>query len=168
MKGFSMLAVTAALAAAGIATGAGAQDFTTYGRVGPWQIAVNPKMGPGCVAVRRFVNPSSQVQMGIDATQSTPTGYLAIYVRNTDRVQQGEELPATFDLDGRIFDATFRGQQIEGYGGAFAPVTDDDLIYDVANHQTLTINWGEGNRVLVPLEDADEAIAMLRTCQAAQ
>ena len=47
-------------------------------------------------------------------------------------------------------------------------MTDDDLIYDVANHQTLTINWGEGNRVLVPLEDADEAIAMLRTCQAAQ
>lgn len=168
MISIARLGAATALVAAGIATSAAAQDFTTFGRVGPWQIAVNPKMGPGCVAVRRFVNPNSQVQMGIDATQATPTGYLAIYVRHTDRVQQGEEIPATFDLDGTIFPATFRGQQVEGYGGAFAPVTDDDLIYDVANHQTLTINWGEGNRVLVPLEDADEAIAMLRTCQEAQ
>jgi hypothetical protein len=168
MTSFARLAAATALLAAGVATAAAAQDFTTFGRVGQWQIAVNPKMGPGCVAVRRFVNPISQVQMGIDATQATPTGYLAIYVRHTERVQQGEEIPATFDLDGRIFPATFRGQQVEGYGGAFAPVTDDDLIYDVANHDTLTINWGEGNRVLVPLQDADEAIAMLRTCQAAQ
>ena len=156
------------IAGALAATAASAETFTRYSRVGDWEIAVNANMGPGCVAIQRFVDPNSQVQMGIDARQAAPTGYLAILVENAEGIAAGEKIPATFDVDGQIFQGTFTGQQTGGFGGATAPVTDADFIYDLGSGKSLTINYGEGKRVIVDLTDAGEAFAALRSCQAAQ
>ena len=55
-----------------------------------------------------------------------------------------------------------------GFGGAFVPVNNDSFVYDMAKKNTLTISYGEGNKVIVPLEGTDAAFAALRACQDAQ
>jgi hypothetical protein len=133
--------------------------------VGNWQIEVNQDAGPGCVAVRRFVDPTSQVQMGINATSTPPSGYLSIFVQGYEGIQPGQSIPASFEVGGRVFRGTFTGQQTAGFGGATVPVDNADFIYDLANQDSLTITYGAGDRVIVPLEDVDPAIAALRACQ---
>lgn len=151
-----------------LSTGASAQTFKTHSTVGDWQIAINEDMGPGCLAIQKFVNPTSQVQMGIDATSAEPTGYIAIYVEGAEGIAAGEEIPASFDVDGEIFEGTFIGQQTEGFGGAFVPVNSAQFIYDLAQKTSLTISYGEGYRVVVGLTGTEDAFAALRSCQEAQ
>ena len=47
-------------------------------------------------------------------------------------------------------------------------VKDAEVVYHVVDSDTMTITYGVDRRVIVPLEDADAAIAALRACQAAQ
>jgi len=136
--------------------------------VGDWEIAINANMGPGCVAIQRFVDPNSQVQMGIDARQEARTGYLAVLVENAEGIAAGEKIPATFEVDGEVFKGTFTGQQTGGFGGATVPVNNADFIYDLGSKKSLTISYGEGKRVIVDLTGAGEAFAALRSCQEAQ
>ena len=60
------------------------------------------------------------------------------------------------------------GQQTEGYGGATVAVDNAQFVYDLANHTSLTISYGEGKKVIVDLTGADAAFAALKTCQQAQ
>ena len=71
-KTMIMLAASTVLAACA----AEEADTTTGQTVGQWRIDVNQAAGPGCFAVRNFVNPNSEVQMGINATSTPPSGYL--------------------------------------------------------------------------------------------
>ncbi|WP_424933177.1 hypothetical protein [Amaricoccus macauensis] len=159
-------ALTAAIVL--VATSAGAQNFKTYGSAGDWEIAINENMGPGCVAIEKFVNPTSQVQLGIDATNSERTGYVAIYVEDADGVEAGEEIPARLELDGETFEGTFMGQRTDGMGGAFVPVNNPDFVMDLEKADALTIEYGDGYKVVADLSDADAALATLRECQDAQ
>ena len=65
-----ILAASTALAACA----AEEQVSDTGQTVGQWRIEVNQNAGPGCFAVRNFVNPNSEVQMGINATSTPPSG----------------------------------------------------------------------------------------------
>jgi hypothetical protein len=133
--------------------------------VGQWRIDVNEKAGPGCFAVRNFVNPTSEVQMGINATSTPPSGYLSIFVQGAEGIAPGESIPATFAVGDREFRGTFTGQQTAGFGGATVPVDSADFIYSLGNYDKLTITYGKDRRVIVPLDDVDPAIAALRSCQ---
>src|SRR5688572_15573581 len=90
--------------------------------VGQWRIEVNENAGPGCVAVRNFVDPNSQVQMGINATSTPPSGYFSIFVQGYEGIQPGQSIPATFSVGGQEFTGTFTGQETAGWGGATVPV----------------------------------------------
>lgn len=133
--------------------------------VGQWQIEVNQSAGPGCFAVRKFVNPNSEVQMGINATSTPPSGYLSIFVQGYEGIAPGQSIPATFAVGDRTFKGTFTGQDTAGFGGATVPVDNADFIYRLGEYDELTISYGDDRRVIVPLEDADPAIAALRACQ---
>jgi hypothetical protein len=133
--------------------------------VGQWRIEVNQNAGPGCFAVRSFVNPNSEVQMGINATSTPPSGYLSIFVQGFEGIEPGQSIPATFAVGDREFRGTFTGQQTAGFGGATVPVDSADFIYSLADQDQLIITYGDDRRVIVPLEDADPAIAALRACQ---
>ena len=138
--------ITATLIAGALAaTAASAETFTRYSRVGDWEVAVNANMGPGCVAIQRFVDPNSQVQMGIDARQAATTGYLAILVENAEGIAAGEKIPASFDVDGQAFQGTFTGQQTGGFGGATVPVNNADFIYDLGSKKSLAITMAKGS-----------------------
>ncbi len=167
MKSTALLA-TVLTAGTMLSSAASAETFKKYGMEGDWEIAINEKMGPGCVAVRKFDNPTSQVQMGIDANSAENTGYIAIYVEGAEGIEPGQEIPASFDVDGEMFKGTFTGQATKGFGGAFVPVNNAAFVYDMAKKNTLTISYGEGNKVIVPLEGTDAAFAALRACQDAQ
>ncbi|HVL19605.1 MAG TPA: hypothetical protein VM422_01250 [Amaricoccus sp.] len=156
-----ILAASTALAACA----AGEEDTSAGQTVGQWRIEVNQAAGPGCFAVRNFVNPTSEVQMGINATSTPPSGYLSIFVQGYEGIEPGQSIPATFAVGDREFRGTFTGQQTEGFGGATVPVDSAEFIYDLANQDSLTITYGDDRRVIVPLEDADPAIAALRACQ---
>lgn len=151
--------------AATLAACAEVKRFEKPETVGNWVITKNEQAGPGCVATRSFVNPNSQVQMGINATSTPPSGYLAIYVQGYEGIQPGQSIPASFKLGDRTFKGTFTGQQEKGFGGAVVPVDNAQFIYDIGNYDELTITYGKDRRVIVPLTDADPAIAALRTCQ---
>jgi hypothetical protein len=155
----AMLILAAATALTACATEKNAA--TSANTVGEWQIAVNDKAGPGCYATRHFVNPTSQVQMGINATTTPPSGYLAIYVQGYEGIHPGEAIPATFKVGDREFKGTFRGQDTDGFGGATVPVDNANFIYELGNYDNLTISYGQDRRVIVPLDDVDPAIAAL-------
>ena len=142
------------------------EDITAYKTVGEWQIAVSRKAGPGCVAIRHFVNPTSEVQMGINATSTPPTGFFAIFVEGYEGIQPGQSIPASFAVGGQEYKGTFTGLQEKGYGGASVAVKDPEVVYHVIDNDSMTITYGADRRVIVPLEDADAAIAALRECQA--
>ena len=133
--------------------------------VGQWRIDVNQNAGPACFAVRNFVNPTSEVQMGINATSTPPSGYLSIFVQGYEGIQPGQSIPATFAVGDREFKGTFTGQDTAGFGGATVPVDNADFIYSLGQYDKLTISYGDDRRVIVPLDDADPAIAALRACQ---
>ena len=116
-------------------------------------------------AVRNFVNPTSEVQMGINATSTPPSGYLSIFVQGYEGIQPGQSIPATFAVGDREFKGTFTGQDTAGFGGATVPVDNADFIYSLGQYDELTISYGDDRRVIVPLDDADPAIAALRACQ---
>ena len=141
------------------------QAAETVQTVGQWRIEVNQAAGPGCFAVRNFVNPTSEVQMGINATSTPPSGYLSIFVQGYEGIEPGQSIPATFTVGDREFRGTFTGQQTAGFGGATVPVDSAEFIYSLADQDLLTIAYGDDRRVIVPLEDADPAIAALRACQ---
>lgn len=159
---------TMLLIAGALALGACAAERARFERpetVGNWQISKNEQAGPGCVATRHFVDPNSQVQMGINATTTPPSGYLAIYVQGYEGIEPGQSIPATFKLGDRVFRGTFSGQQESGSGGAVVPVDNADFIYSLGEYDSLTITYGNDRRVIVPLDDVDPAIAALRSCQ---
>ncbi|MEM8572030.1 MAG: hypothetical protein AAGG56_14160 [Pseudomonadota bacterium] len=158
----------AALALVVLAAPGAKAQFTPFATEGDWEIAVNSNMGPGCVAISKFRNPTSQVQMGIDATNPEHTGYLAIYVEGADGIAAGEEIPASFELGEDVFEGTFIGQQTDGFGGAFVPVNNPDFIYDLSEKEEMIINYGEGRRVIVGLDNTDAVFDVLRTCQETQ
>jgi hypothetical protein len=150
----------------GLAACAADEQVSATGQtVGQWRIDVNQNAGPGCFAVRSFVDPNSEVQMGINATSTPPSGYLSIFVQGFEGIEPGQSIPATFAVGDRVFRGTFTGQDTAGFGGASVPVDNVDFIYDLGNYDTLTITYGDDRRVIVPLDDAGEAIAALRTCQ---
>jgi hypothetical protein len=157
----TILAASAALAACA----ANEQVSETGQTVGQWRIEVNQNAGPGCVAVRNFVNPNSEVQMGINATSTPPSGYLSIFVQGYEGIQPGQSIPATFAVGDREFQGTFTGQDTAGFGGATVPVDNAEFIYSLVDQDELVITYGDDRRVRVPLEDADPAIAALRACQ---
>jgi hypothetical protein len=156
----TILAASAALAACA----ANEQVSETGQTVGQWRIEVNQNAGPGCVAVRNFVNPNSEVQMGINATSTPPSGYLSIFVQGYEGIQPGQSIPATFAVGDREFQGTFTGQDTAGFGGATVPVDNAEFIYSLVDQDELVITYGDDRRVRVPLEDADPAIAALRAC----
>jgi hypothetical protein len=148
-----------------VACAAEEQASATRETVGQWRIEVNQNAGPGCFAVRNFVNPNSEVQMGINATSTPPSGYLSIFVQGYEGIEPGQSIPATFTVGDRVFRGTFTGQDTAGFGGATVPVDNAEFIYSLADHDELVITYGDDRRVRVPLEDADPAIAALRACQ---
>ncbi len=157
----TILAISVALAACA----AEVKRFEKPETVGNWQISVSETAGPGCVATRHFVDPTSQVQMGINATSTPASGFLAIYVEGYEGIQPGQSIPATFKVGDREFKGTFTGQDTAGFGGASVAVDNAQFIYDIGQYDTMTITYGDDRRVIVPLDDADAAIATLRTCQ---
>jgi len=159
----TVIVLTASVALAACA--AKEQDTSTGQTVGQWRIDVNQNAGPGCFAVRHFVNPTSEVQMGINATSTPPSGYLSIFVQGYEGIQPGQSIPATFTVGEREFKGTFTGQDTAGFGGATVPVDNANFIYDLSNYDELIITYGNDRRVTVPLDDADPAIAALRACQ---
>ena len=159
----TVIVLTASVALAACA--AKEQDTSTGQTVGQWRIDVNQNAGPGCFAVRHFVNPTSEVQMGINATSTPPSGYLSIFVQGFEGIQPGQSIPATFTVGEREFKGTFTGQDTAGFGGATVPVDNANFIYDLGNYDELIITYGNDRRVIVPLDDADPAIAALRACQ---
>jgi hypothetical protein len=157
-----ILAASTALAAC-----AADQQVSSAGQtVGQWRIDVNQNAGPACFAARNFVNPTSEVQMGINATSTPPTGFFAIFVEGYEGIKPGESIPATFALGSQEYKGTFTGLQEAGYGGASVAVKDPEIVYHVIDSDSMTITYGADRRVIVPLEDADAAIAALRACQA--
>ncbi len=164
MKTTTLILATS-IALAGCAEMQRAEDATATQTVGNWQIAVNEQAGPGCFATRHFVNPTSQVQMGINATSTPPSGFLSIFVQGYEGIQPGQSIPATFTVGDREFRGTFTGQDTAGFGGATVPVDNAQFIYDLGQYDSLTIAYGDDRRVIVPLDDADPAIAALKACQ---
>lgn len=155
-------------AATGLAACASEETISSTGEtVGQWRIDVNQNAGPGCFAVRNFVNPNSEVQMGINATSVPESGFLSIFVQGYEGIAPGESIPASFTVGDRVFTGTFTGQDTAGFGGATVPVDNADFIYSLADQDELVITYGDDRRVIVPLQDADPAIAALRSCQEA-
>ena len=163
MNGFTHIG-TALVIAALAATGARAAT-TQFGSEAGWDIFVDDSMGPGCLIARKL-NADAQVQMGIDAT-AKPRGFLALYTKAAAAVNPGEQLSVIFDVDGQQFSGQAKGQQMEGFRGAFVPVNNPQFIFDLAKKNKLTITPAGRDPIVVSLKGTDAAFKALRACQQA-
>ncbi|MEK1886113.1 MAG: hypothetical protein AAAB35_00745 [Phyllobacterium sp.] len=144
-----------------------AVEYQKYGSAAGWDIFVNPQMGPGCFIARQNPDGATQVQMGIDAT-AAPRGYLALYSTKPRKVTQGEKISVVFDVDGDKYTGEAKGQETQGYDGAFVPFNNLDFIYDLAKKKTLTITATGRDPIVVKLAGTDDAFKALRECQGTQ
>ena len=156
----------AALATAVLTVPCQAAD-TKYGEAAGWDIFVSDQMGPGCLLARDDPNGAAQVQIGIDAT-AAPQGYLAIYSKKPTDVTAGEKIAVIFDIDGEKYSGVAKGQDMDGFDGAFVPFNNLDFIYDLAKKKALTITAPGRRTLVVNLKGTDDAFKALRECQAAQ
>jgi hypothetical protein len=140
---------------------------TKYGSAAGWDVYVDDSMGPGCVIMRDNPGDETQAQIGIDATAAL-RGYLALYTKKPTKITAGETLSVEFDVDGQKFTGVAKGQQMQGYDGAFVPFDNLDFIYDLAKKKALTITSKGHKTVVVNLTGTDDAFKALRECQAAQ
>ena len=144
-----------------------AETVTKYGSAAGWDLYVKKSAGPGCVMMRDNPDGETQVQIGIDAT-AAPRGYLALYSKKPTKITPGKKISVEFDVDGEKYTGVAKGQEMEGYEGAFVPFNNLDFIYDLAKKKALTIT-SEGHRtVVVNLTGTENAFKALRECQAAQ
>jgi len=156
----------AALAAAVLTVPCQAAD-NKYGSAAGWDIFVSSKMGPGCLLARDNPNGDTQVQIGIDAT-AAPRGYLALYSKKPRPITAGEKIAVVFDIDGQKYSGEAKGQEMNGFDGAFVPFNNLDFIYDLAKKKALTISAQGRDTLVVNLAGTDDAFKALRECQAAQ
>jgi hypothetical protein len=140
---------------------------TKYGSAAGWDIYVDDSMGPGCVIMRDNPDGETQAQIGIDATAAL-RGYLALYSKKPTKITAGEKISVVFDVDGQKYTGVAKGQQMQGYDGAFVPFDNLDFIYDLAKKKALTITSKGHKTVVVNLTGTDDAFKALRECQAAQ
>ncbi len=157
----------AALAAAVLTLPVEASADNKYGSAAGWDIFVSDQMGPGCLLARDNPDGNAQVQIGIDAT-AAPRGYLALYSKKPRPITAGEKIAVTFDVDGQKYSGEAKGQQMNGYDGAFVPFNNLDFIYDLAKKKALTISAQGRDTLVVNLTGTDDAFKKLRECQAAQ
>jgi len=165
MNAHTVIGTALALAAL-TATSAVAQTAKKYGSEAGWEILVKDNMGPGCLITKSNPN-GTQVQMGIDAT-GDKRGYMAIYTKADAKIAAGEKLSVLFDVDGQQFSGEAKGQQMEGFDGAFVWVNNPDFIYDLAKKKKLTISSEGRDTLVVNLAGTDAAFQKLRACQDAQ
>ncbi|MRG57946.1 hypothetical protein SAMN05428967_4062 [Phyllobacterium sp. YR620] len=140
---------------------------TKYGSAAGWDIYVDDTMGPGCLIMRDNPDGETQAQIGIDAT-AAPRGFLALYTKTPTKITAGEKLDVVFDVDGQKYTGVAKGQQMQGYDGAYVPFDNLDFIYDLAKKKALTITAKGRKTVVVNLTGTDDAFKALRACQAAQ
>jgi len=140
---------------------------TKYGAAAGWNIYVDDSMGPGCVLMKDNPDGETQAQIGIDAT-TAPRGYLALYTKTPTKITPGEKISVDFDVDGQKFTGEAKGQQMQGYEGAFVPFNNLDFIYDLAKKKKLTITAKGRKTVEIDLTGTNDAFKALRECQAAQ
>jgi hypothetical protein len=141
--------------------------FTKYGSAAGWDIFVSNKMGPGCFLTKANPGDATQVQIGIDAT-AAPQGYMAVYSKKATNIEQGERIAVQFDVDGQKYSGVAKGQEMQGFEGAFVPFNNLDFIYDLAKKKALTITAPGRRTLVVNLTGTDDAFKALRECQAAQ
>ncbi|TXR46325.1 hypothetical protein FVA77_25665 [Phyllobacterium endophyticum] len=144
-----------------------AETVKKYGSAAGWDIYAKDSTGPGCLIMRDNADGETQVQIGIDAT-AAPRGYLALYSKNPTKITPGENISVVFDIDGERYAGVAKGQEMQGYEGAFVPFNNLDFIYDLAKKKTLTITSKRHRTIVVNLTGTDDAFKALRECQASQ
>jgi hypothetical protein len=164
MNGYTQIGV--AFACAALAATAAHAQFKKYGEAAGWEIAVNEKMGPGCLITKR--GDGFQVQLGIDATSAEKTGYMAAFTRTDMPVSEGSEVPVEFEVGGETFQGEAFGEKMEGFSGAWVPVNNSQFVYDLAKKETLTIKAEGLDPIEVSLAGTDAAFEAMRECQEAQ
>lgn len=161
------IAIALCISSMSLVSYAHAQSPTKYGEEAGWEILVRPDMGPGCLITKSNPGGLTQVQMGIDATADLK-GYMAIYTKKDANIAQGEEVSVVFDVDGQQYTGEAKGQELDGFAGAFVWVNNPELIYELAKKKKLTITSPGRPELVVNLAGTDAAFNKLRECQAAQ
>ena len=162
-----LIQVGTALAVVVLTATAAAAATSKYGSEAGWDIYIDSNMGPGCL-ITQELPPDSQVQMGIDATAANKRGFIALYTKAGANVGAGEKLSVLFDVDGQQFSGEAKGQQIEGFKGAFVWANNPEFIYDLAKKHTLTITPEGRDPIVLSLAGTNAAFKALRACQEAQ
>jgi hypothetical protein len=140
--------------------------ITKYGEASGWEVAVNDAMGPGCLVMKTADH--LQVQIGLDATSTEPTSYMAVFTRADVPVVEGEVIPLEIEVGGRTFTGVAFGEQMEGFQGAWVPVNNAAFVDELAREETMTVTIADLPPVEVSLAGTDAAFQAMRACQDAQ
>ncbi|MEM9551031.1 MAG: hypothetical protein AAGA05_07645 [Pseudomonadota bacterium] len=151
-------------AALALCAGPALAEMSLYEKSGDWNVFRNAATG-GCM-IENGDNNGHIVQMGV-GKPDLPFGYVAMYSKDFTPLENGERRDIVIDLDGSQYSAVAIGVT-EGitpgfYGGLFE-LDNPDLVRDLAEKSTLTVNPGEETSFDIDLDGTKDAMAVGFEC----
>ena len=162
-----LIQVGTALAVVVLTATAAAAATSKYGSEAGWDIYIDSNMGPGCL-ITQELPPIRRSRWASMPPPANKRGFIALYTKAGANVGAGEKLSVLFDVDGQQFSGEAKGQQIEGFKGAFVWANNPEFIYDLAKKHTLTITPEGRDPIVLSLAGTNAAFKALRACQEAQ
>lgn len=144
---------------------ASAQQLTTWGEAGDWDVMVDSSLGNGCLIQSAFTD-GSVVRIGLDMTAGA--GYLTAFNQNWGAIEVGETYPITFDVDGSVYEGEAKGIWLNDVPGADIYFDSEDFMFDLAAKQTLTLFHDEAEVMSIDLTGTMLGLEEVLTCQDAQ
>lgn len=165
-KAIGLGLVCATLATGGVAqsNATSTETLASWGKVGMWDIYVNPLLGDGCL-MRGMFSGGTEVRLGIDARTDQP--YLAMFNDMWD-INPGTVVPLRVTLD--EVEYTTEVTELAEYGrqGAVVFFDNNEIFRDLANKRTMSI-YADGESITaIDLTGIDAAVPEVFTCQDAQ
>jgi hypothetical protein len=142
-----------------------AQELTTWGEAGGWNVMVDSSLGNGCLIQTSFTD-GSVVRIGIDAAQGA--GYVTAFNENWGDIEVGAMYPISFDVDGEMYEGQAKGIWLNDVPGADIYFDNEDFMFDLAARQTLTL-YHDGTEVMaIDLTGTMAGLEEVLVCQDAQ
>lgn len=158
-----MRCLVAALCLVGFS--ATASELETWGKVGAWEILVDPTVGNGCLAQRAYED-GTLVQIG--AVPAKNGGFFAAYNADWSDIQDGVSGTVKIDFGDALFAGDVVGRINQELPGGYAFFDNPNFVTEFGKRQSVNISGESGRLIEIDLTGSMNALDSVLACQKEQ
>ena len=159
---FTAMATTLLMIGVTFAGPASAQSLEQWGSSEYWDVMIDPTLGDGCLIQSEF-DDGSTVRIGFDRIKGG--GYVTAFNMAWGDIEEGEDYPVLFSLDGQDYEAEATGIYLEDVPGADIAFDNFDFLFDIARKYTMSLYTDEGKVMSIDLTGSYQALEAAMECQ---